>query len=60
MQNKQPIVPREFAGKWVAWDRLHKKIIASGRTFAEVRREAKAAGESRPELMKVPRGLFVG
>jgi len=57
-----PVVPKEYAGKWIAWDRKERTIIASGRTFAEVKRAAEQAGEAKPLLEKVPRAdvRFVG
>ena len=29
-------VPAEYAGKWVAWDSKHERIIASAKTLEEV------------------------
>jgi hypothetical protein len=52
--DKLPIVPKKYAGQWIALNRDQTAIIASGRTFDEVRNAAKAAGESRPVLAKVP------
>jgi hypothetical protein len=59
---KPPIVPIEYAGKWIAWDFERTKIIASGRTYAETNRAAKATGENRPILAKAPdaRVRFIG
>ena len=59
-QDHNPIIPGRFAGKWIAWDAQSKRIIASGRTFAEVRKAARAKNDHEPQMMKVPRGLFVG
>lgn len=50
-----PIVPRQFAGQWIAWNRARTAIIASGRTLDDARLAAAAAGESAPILAKVPR-----
>jgi hypothetical protein len=49
-----PIVPIEYAGKWIAWDFERTKIIASGRTYAETVRAAEATGETRTILAKTP------
>lgn len=38
----QPIVPKEYAGKWIAWNHNRTKIIGSGRTLPEVRNLVKA------------------
>ena len=57
-----PIVPKEYAGKWIAWDFHETRIIASGRTYAETKKAAEATGEERPVLEKVPdaRVRFIG
>ena len=57
-----PIVPIEYAGKWIAWDFERTKIIASGRSYAETVRAAQASGETRPILEKTPdaRVRFLG
>lgn len=57
-----PMVPREYAGQWIAWDRRQTKIVGSGRTFAEAKQRAEAAGEADPVLAKVPKATvrFVG
>ena len=61
-RQQPPTVPKHYAGQWIAWNRRHTKIIASGRTFAETRERAIAAGESDPWLAKVPKTdvRFVG
>lgn len=51
---QHPTVPIEYAGKWIAWDHTMTKIVASGRTPAEVLEAAKKAGESHPILGKSP------
>jgi hypothetical protein len=53
-QPQMPLVPKEYAGQWIAWDQAHTRIIASGRTFEEVRNAAIAAGESDPLMDMVP------
>jgi hypothetical protein len=55
LQKHPPVVPRRYAGLWIAWDRLQTKVIASGRTFADAKRAALAAGEPDPLLAKAPR-----
>jgi hypothetical protein len=50
-----PIVPRKFAGQWIAWNRARTAIVASGRTLDDARRAAEAAGEAEPILAKAPR-----
>jgi hypothetical protein len=57
-----PTVPRRYAGQWIAWDRRQTKIIAAGRSFAEAKERAIAAGEPAPVLAKVPKAnvRFVG
>jgi hypothetical protein len=50
-----PVVPRKYAGQWIAWNRDRTAIVASGRTFDEARRAAEAAGEAAPILAKAPR-----
>jgi hypothetical protein len=57
-----PIVPIEYAGKWIAWDFAETKIIASGRSYEETLKAAEATGEKRPILAKAPdaRVRFIG
>jgi len=50
-----PRVPKEYGGKWIAWDFNRTRIMASGTTFEEAKKAAQAAGEIRPILAKVPR-----
>jgi len=50
-----PIVPRKFAGLWIAWNRSKTEIVASGRTLDEARSEAESVGEFEPVLAKAPR-----
>ena len=49
-----PVVPLEYAGLWIAWNRDLTRIVASGSTFDEVHDAAVAAGEPRPVLGKAP------
>ena len=57
-----PIVPRKYAGKWIAWNHGQTRIVASGRTYAEAYDAAVAAGETDPLLAKAPQAKvrFVG
>lgn len=49
-----PIVPKKFAGQWIAWNRTRTTIIASGPSFDDARRAAEALGEPTPILAKAP------
>lgn len=51
---QQPAVPKEFAGKWIAWDHAITRIVASGESLVEVIRAAKEAGEPDAVFDKVP------
>jgi hypothetical protein len=51
---QHPTVPKEYAGKWIAWDHARTRIIASGTTPREVLEAAKKAGEPNPVLGKSP------
>lgn len=51
---KRPVVPREFAGKWIAWNRKGTAIVASGKTLIEARDGARAAGERAPGFEWIP------
>lgn len=57
-----PMVPLEYAGKWIAWNREQTRVVAAGRTIKEALDAAKAAGEKDPVLAKVPKAhvRFVG
>jgi hypothetical protein len=54
-EHPAPLVPRKYAGQWIAWNRDRTTIVASGRTLDEARRAAEGAGESEPILAKAPR-----
>ena len=60
MPKKPSAVPRKYLGKWIAWDNEATKIIASGETFAAVRKAATKTAERDPLLENIPRGLVVG
>jgi hypothetical protein len=49
-----PMVPIEYAGKWIAWDHEMTRVMASGQSPREVRDAAIAAGEPNPILGKSP------
>jgi hypothetical protein len=49
------VVPKEYGGRWIAWNFEGTKILASEATMAEAKRAAEATGEARPVLAKVPR-----
>jgi len=54
MSKNRPTVPKEFAGKWIAWDHAMTRIVASGTNPREVRDAAIKAGEANPILGKSP------
>lgn len=54
MAIEHPTVPREYAGKWIAWNHAVTQIVASGSSPAEVMEAAKKAGEPNPVLDRVP------
>jgi hypothetical protein len=51
---ERPIVPLEYAGLWIAWDRDHARIVASGQTIEAAFEAAIAAGEPEPILGRAP------
>jgi Family of unknown function (DUF5678) len=51
---RRPFVPKEYAGKWIAWDHEMTRIVASANSLTEVMAAAKDAGELDPILDKVP------
>lgn len=53
-EQQPPIVPSEYAGRWIAWNHERSKIIADGTTLVEARAAAKLTGELRPFLTKAP------
>jgi hypothetical protein len=46
--------PMEHAGRWVAWARDRKRVLAVADSFAEVMKQAAAAGEKDPYVKKAP------
>jgi hypothetical protein len=59
---ERPVVPLEYAGKWIAWSKDGTRIVASGRTVQEVVDAAARAGESGATFEKAPKAdvRFVG
>ncbi len=57
-----PMVPKRYAGLWIAWNHELTKIVASGQTFDEACEAARIVGEKEPVLAKVPKPnvRFVG
>ncbi|MBI3468599.1 MAG: hypothetical protein HY000_36820 [Planctomycetes bacterium] len=50
----RPVVPKEYAGRWIAWSHDLSRIVATGTTYAEARQAADAAGEPQAYLTKAP------
>ena len=48
------IVPKELAGKWIAWDSSAGVIIASGSSLVAVMTDAQRLGELKPSFEKIP------
>jgi hypothetical protein len=56
IKRRQPIVvPREYAGKWVAWSSDGRSILGSGNSIEEARVEASSAGVENVRLQWIPR-----
>lgn len=55
-------VPIEYAGKWVAWNADHSRIVAHSDSFDEIWQIAEAKCIPDPIFEKVPRSdvRFVG
>ena len=49
-----PVVPKEYGGQWIAWNRDRTAIIGSGKTLPEAAAAAQAAGEREPGYEWVP------
>jgi hypothetical protein len=54
--------PVEYAGQWVAWNKLRTEIVAHGKNLADVHEAAMAAGHPDAILQKVrrPDTIFIG
>src|SRR5438067_292088 len=49
-----PVVPKEYAGRWIAWNQGRTAIVASGMTLREAADAARMAGEGKPGYEWVP------
>lgn len=60
-QEPEPIGAK-YGGKWIAWDDAAVRVVASGETLEEVRKQAVEAGVKLPGLEFVPPSdrAFVG
>ena len=59
---RPPAAPVEYAGEWVAWNKLRSEIVAHGKNLSAVHEAAVAAGHSDAILQKVrrPDTIFIG
>ena len=48
-------VPREYGGKWIAWNHEGTRILAAADDLGAAELAARQAGEIRPRLERVPR-----
>lgn len=48
------VVPKRYAGQWIAWDRRRFTIVGHGASLLEARSAAEAAGETDPGYEWVP------
>ena len=48
------VVPKEYSGQWIVWDRQRTKILGSGENLKELKAAALAAGENEPVYEWVP------
>jgi hypothetical protein len=53
-QLKHPTVPREYAGKWIAWNHSMTQIVGTGDSASDAKDAALKAGEKDPVLAKSP------
>ena len=53
--HQRPPVPKEYGGKWIAWNSDATRIIASGASLANCAALAAESGEGDPQFEKVPR-----
>jgi hypothetical protein len=51
---RPPVVPKEYAGQWIAWNRDRTAIIGSAKTLPEAAAAAQATGEREPGYEWVP------
>ena len=61
-ENSPPIVPKKYAGKWIAWNADRSKILGSGRTLAEVKQTITTKDDQEAVFAKAPQDSirFVG
>jgi hypothetical protein len=52
---QRPTVPKEYGGKWIAWNANASRIIASGDSLKHCALSATAVGEANPQFENVPR-----
>ncbi|MGD9636076.1 MAG: hypothetical protein AB7U97_22540 [Pirellulales bacterium] len=50
-----PAVPREYGGKWIAWNHAGTEILAAADDLATAEAFARKTGECRPRMEKIPR-----
>lgn len=50
----QPDIPREYAGKWVAWNADTTEIVASGDTLTACHEDADKKKIDQPRFEKIP------
>jgi hypothetical protein len=55
LPDRSPVVPREYGGKWIAWNHDGTRILATADDMTSAERAARQLGEERPRLEKVPR-----
>jgi hypothetical protein len=57
---KRPqVVPREYAGKWLAWSPDGLRIVAVADSFEDCERAAAAAGFTAVAIDRVPLGRVI-
>jgi hypothetical protein len=54
-----PTPPKQYAGKWIAYNADRSIIIASGESLEAARNAANETDEENPIFCKVPRGFRV-
>lgn len=61
MRQRQPhrpreavIVPKNYAGQWIVWNRQRTKIIGDGKSLKEAQAAARASGEDEPGYEWIP------
>ena len=52
--SQQPDIPREYAGKWVAWNSQGTEIVASGDTLTACHEDAEQKEVQKPRFEKIP------